>query len=82
MKTQQQEEVKKALEGVHDTTTMIKKFVKLLEKHETDGIDDYLIAFKGSYSDYHYYDKIKESIVTEIEMLGMDSEHAADILSV
>ena len=78
LKTPQQE-IKDKLKDVHDTTTMVKRFASLLKAHETD-TTDYLRAFKASYGEYHYYSKVKEAITTEMEVLGMDTDHVSDIL--
>jgi hypothetical protein len=74
--SKERQEIETALKNVHDTTTMVKSFVKLLAKHEADGIDDYLKEFKTLYGEYHYYDKIQNAIITEMEIIGMDSEYA------
>jgi hypothetical protein len=75
--SKEKQEIEIALKNVHDTTTIVKKFAKLLEKHESDGIEDYLREFKTLYGEYHYYNKVHDAIITETEMLGMDSEYVA-----
>lgn len=69
------QEVESTLKNVHDTITMVKKLAKLLEKHEIDGIGDYVGEFKTLYGHYDYYEEVKDAIIEETEMIGMDSEY-------
>ena len=73
------QEIEIAFKNVHDTTTRAEKFAKLLAKHESDGIENYVKEFKVLYGEYHYYNKVQDAIIAETEMLGMDSEYVAKV---
>ena len=77
-----EQEIQDILKNVPDTTTMVKKFISFLEakNKETINIDLYLESFKTLYNERPYYDDVKESILTKIEILGMDAGHAEEML--
>ena len=76
------EKIEVALKNVRNTTTMVKKFLDILKAQQnSEEIDNYLQAFHDSYSSYPYYPDVKESIITKVEALGMDTDHVNEILS-
>ncbi len=74
-------ELKGALKGVRNTTTMVNNFLDLLKKQEgNEEINSCLQAFHDTYSKYPCYQDVKESIVTKVEVLGIDADHVNEIL--
>ena len=59
---------------------MIRKFLNLAKNHASES-NDYLSAFKAMYSDQPYYTHVKESILDQVDMIGMDVEVAEQLLS-
>jgi hypothetical protein len=75
------EKIENALKNERNTTAMVKKFVDVLKtESSSEEIDNYLQAFHDCYSKYPYYADVKESILTKVEALGMDTDHVNEVL--
>jgi hypothetical protein len=72
--------LKKALEGVRNTTVLIEKFIKFIKDQPESNIDSSIIEFKKLYESKPFYDDIKNPILSEVEALGMDVDHINDLL--
>ena len=71
------------LENVPNTTILVSKFIKLLESYKSDEnkMRDALISFKEIYKVTSYYEDVKENIIQEVSMLGMDTYDINQYLS-
>ena len=74
--------IQDALKDVRNTTKLVSKFVKLLQPIQADEneVNEFLDAFKTIYNGAPYYTDVKESIIEEIGILGMDTDNASDHL--
>ncbi len=75
-----EKDIQETLKNVDDTANMIKKFLNLVKNHASES-NDYLIAFKTIYSDQPYYNHVKESILDQVDVIGVDVEVAENLLS-
>ena len=76
-------EVQTALKNVHNTTMIAKRFSHFLSNKENidhENIDDYLKIFKDLYSGKHCYSSLTEELLTDMALVGLDSDHAKEIL--
>lgn len=77
------QEVQTVLKSVHNTTMIAKKFAHFLsnkENIEHINIDSYLEIFKGLYSGKHCYSSLTEELLTDMTLVGLDADHAKEIL--
>ena len=77
-----QEKIENTLKDVRNTTTMVKKFLILIQKdmsQEQDIKSDFE-AFKALYSDQPYYKDVKDSILEQVEMIGIDASEVESYL--
>ena len=56
------DDISKSLQGVRNTTNMVKKFCLFLKKFEVEEIPDVFKDFEELYGKYPYYEDVKESI--------------------
>ena len=77
--SKEKQEIDISFKNVHSTTTIAEKFAKLLAKHESDGIENYIKEFKVLYGEYDFYYQVQDAIIAKTEMLGMDSEYVAKV---
>ena len=75
--------IEELLKNVDTTTLLVIKFVKFLAKYKDndDAIRDALLAFKEIYKDDSFYKDVKDSIIRDAGMLGMDADEYLWILS-
>jgi hypothetical protein len=72
-----QQQLEAALKEVDNTTALVSKFVKFLQqiqktKQSEEAFNDALDTFKELYKGAPYYNDVKESIIEEVSMLGID----------
>ncbi len=76
-----QAKLKKLLKGVKDICNVVQILVDLIyEEPDRQEIDRYLQAFKASYSYYSFYPDMTKTILSQVELLGMDFDHIKDML--
>lgn len=74
------EKIQTKLKNVSNTTQMVRNFINLVKDNSTNA-KEYFIDFKALYSEKPYYAHVKESILEEVELIGMDVNDVNDFLS-
>ncbi len=72
--------IKVGLADVRDTVTLAHKFVYLLSICGIENVDTYLTCFREIYSSCSYYQGVKNTIIHEVESIGLSPYHVADYL--
>lgn len=75
-----EKDIQETLKNIDDTATMIRKFLNLVKNHASES-NDYLSTFKNMYSDQPYYSHVKESILDQVDVIGVDVEVAEHLLN-
>ena len=78
-----QEKIENALKDTRNTITMVKKFLILIQKDilQDQDIKSDFEAFKELYSDQPYYKDVKDSILEQVEMIGIDASEVESYLA-